>query len=72
MERTIWRLKHAMGAGAGGAGPITFGGGHGFGAGSVLGMLLGGGTYRPTASGLSQIPQLSASQPFDLNRPFTI
>lgn len=68
----MWRLKHASDAGGGGGGPISFGGGHGLGAGSVLGMLLGSGSYRPTASGLSQIPQLSASQPFDLNRPFTV
>ncbi|EGD76981.1 hypothetical protein PTSG_07324 [Salpingoeca rosetta] len=48
----------------------------GFGGGSmltgVLGMLVSGGSYRPSARGLSQIPQLSSSQPFDINRPFVL
>jgi hypothetical protein len=36
----------------------------------VLGMLLGGGGFRPSAQGFSQVPQLSTSTPFDMNRPF--
>lgn len=36
----------------------------------ALGMLLGGGGFRPSAQGLTQVPQLSTTTPFDVNRPF--
>ena len=47
--------------------PFGFGGGGGVLTG-VLDMLISGGSYRRSAQGFSQIPQLSSAQPFDINR----
>lgn len=72
MSYTLNRLKTAnvTGGGPGGGGLFSFGGGGG-GGGDLLAMLLGGGGggYRPSG-GFTQVPQLSASQPFDVNMQF--
>ena len=66
MDRMKYSLStasaHATGGVAFGSDPIT----------GALGLLLGGGGYSPSAAGFSQIPQLSCSTPFDINRPFAL
>jgi hypothetical protein len=59
---------------SGGSGGGRYGGGggsiFGLGGGGLLDMFYGGGNEPYRRSGFTQVPQISASHPFDMNRPF--
>lgn len=76
--RSLLKSGPAGGGGGGGGGGLSLGsllGGGG--GGSALTSMLLGGAYAllnrgPGGGGFTQVPQISASAPFDLNRPFSL
>lgn len=66
-------MRHTLkSAKAGGGGMPSLGGGGLGTAVGLLGMLMGGSFSAGGSSGFSQIPQITASAPFEMTRPFLI